>query len=407
MSEKHLANNRIDELISVYRDGLLNNVMPFWMKHGVDKEFGGITASLNRDGSLIDTDKGVWQQGRFAWMLGELYNNVEPRAEWLDAAKHTLDFIEHHCFDPDDGRMWFHVTRNGRPIRKRRYAFSESFAAIAFGELAQATGESHYAERAAQCFLRYIDHNFDARSTEPKYTDTRPMKGIGFPMIAIATAQELRESIGLEEANAWIDRFIETIRHDYLKPELRCVMETVAPDGEIIDHFDGRTLNPGHAIEASWFILREGKHREDKELVRMGCDMLDWMWDRGWDKEYGGMLFFVDLKGFPVQEYWHDMKFWWTQCETIIATLLAYQLTGNPKYAEWHRMIHEWTFKRFPDPEHGEWYGYLHRDGRVSVPLKGNLWKGPFHIPRMQLICWKLLEEMKLGDEPRREATDV
>jgi trehalose 6-phosphate synthase/phosphatase len=48
------------------------------------------------------------------------------------------------------------------------------------------------------------------------------------------------------------------------------------------------------------------------------------------------------------------------------------------------------------DPEFGEWYGYLHRDGRVSTRLKGNMWKGPFHLPRMLWYCWKLLDE-KVG----------
>ena len=89
------------------------------------------------------------------------------------------------------------------------------------------------------------------------------------------------------------------------------------------------------------------------------------------------------------------MKFWWPHNETIIASLLAYQLTGNDKYAEWHRMVHDWSYAHFPDEEHGEWYGYLHRDGRISVPLKGNLFKGPFHLPRMQWTCWQILKEMQ------------
>jgi N-acylglucosamine 2-epimerase len=213
-------------------------------------------------------------------------------------------------------------------------------------------------------------------------------------MIAINVAQELRHAIDLPEADTWIDRCIDELRRDFLQPDIQCVMETVGPQGEIIDHFDGRTLNPGHAIEGAWFVLREGKHRGDRELVDMGCRMLDWMWARGWDSEYGGILYFCDVYGKPVQEYWHDMKFWWPQNEAIIATLLAYQLTGDDKYARWHRMIHDWAYQHFPDPEYGEWFGYLHRDGRVSVPLKGNIWKGPFHIPRMQLLCWKLAEEL-------------
>ena len=386
--------DRINQLLSVYRDGLLDDTLPFWLKHCVDREHGGFMMSLNRDGSLLDSDKGVWQQGRFTWLLGELFNNVEPRSEWLELAEHGIRFIDQHCFDPSDGRMWFHVTRDGQPIRKRRYAFSETFAAIAYGELAKATGNDEYAEKARYTFERFIDHNRNPRDVQPKFTNTRPMKSIGVPMITLVTAQELRDSIGLPDADDWIDRSIEVIRRDHLKPELECVMETVGLNGEILDHFDGRTLNPGHAIEAAWFIIREGQLRRDDDLVQTGCCMLDWMWKRGWDAEYGGILYFVDLRGLPVQEYWHDMKFWWPQNETIIATLLAFHLTGDPKYAEWHTAAHDWAYNHFPDQQFGEWFGYLHRDGRISVPLKGNLWKGPFHMPRMQLVCWKLLEQM-------------
>ena len=381
-----------EELIRTYRSGLLEDVLPFWMKHAVDREHGGFITALDRDGSIVDTDKGTWQQGRFTWLLGELYNNVEARDEWLELAKHGAKFMDEHCFDPADGRMWFHVTREGEPLRKRRYGFSESFAAIAYGELFKATGEELYAEKARRTFQGFIDHNLDPKGVVPKFTDVRPMKGLGFPMITIATAQELRDSINLPNAGEWIDRSIETIRRDHLKPDIQCVMETVGSNGEIIDHFDGRTLNPGHAIEGAWFILQEGKLRGDSDLVKTGCQMLDWSWARGWDDEHGGILYFVDLEGGPVQEYWHDMKFWWPQAEAIIATLLAFTLTGDPKYATWHRQVHDWAHRHFPDPGQGEWFGYLHRDGSASSSLKGNLWKGPFHIPRMQLMCWKLLE---------------
>lgn len=384
---------RKTELLATYRDGLLQNTLPFWIDHCVDSEHGGFMMSLNRDGSVIDTDKGVWQQGRFTWLLGELYNNVEQRDDWLELAKHGASFLDNHCFDPADGRMWFQVTRDGQPIRKRRYAFSESFAAIAYGELAKATGDEQYAEKATQTFQRFLDHNRSPTGMEPKFTDVRPTRGLGFPMITIVTAQELRESIGLPTATAIIDEAIADIRQFHIKDNIECVMETVAPNGNLIDHFDGRTLNPGHAIEGAWFIMKEGKLRGDDSLIQTGCQMLDWMWERGWDKDHGGILYFADVNGLPVQEYWHDMKFWWPQNEAIIATLLALQLTGDEKYADWHRKIHDWTHAHFPDQQHGEWFGYLHRDGRVSSQLKGNLWKGPFHLPRMQLTCWKLLAD--------------
>ena len=393
----HWDASHIAHLLAEYRDGLLSDTLPFWLDRCVDRQHGGFMFMRDRDGSLLDTDKGVWQQGRFTWMLGELFNQVEQRPEWLEAALHGGRFLEEHCFDPADGRMWFHVTREGQPIRKRRYAYSETFAAVAFGELAQATGDSRWAERAQVAFARFLDHHRHSPEASSKFTGTRPSIGIGIPMITIVTAQQLRESIDLPDANLLIDQSIEVIRRYHIKEEIQCVMETVGPGGELLDHFDGRTLNPGHAIEAAWFIMWEGKLRDDPSLVELGCKMLDWMWQRGWDRQYGGILYFVDVQGKPVQEYWHDMKFWWPHNEAIIATLLAYQLTGDPRYASWHTQVHNWTYDHFPDREQGEWYGYLHRDGRLSVPLKGNLWKGPFHLPRMQLVCWKLLEGMTVS----------
>lgn len=388
----------------LFRDGLLKDVVPFWLKFGIDSEHGGIMTAVDRDGSILDTDKSVWAQGRSAWLFAELYN--EPlcaqhadRDRWLEAAIAIADFIESYCFDPADGRMWFQVTRDGSPLRKRRYAFSESFAAIAFGELAQATGKERYRDLAIQCWQRFVSHQ-----AEPKFTNTRRSQGIGGPMIGIVTAQELRGSLGLDSADSAIDQWIETIRRDFWKPELPCVMETVAHDGSLIDHFEGRTLNPGHAIEGAWFIMWEGLTREDSSMIDLGLQMLDAMWERGWDSEFGGLMYFVGVDGRPVQEYWHDMKFWWNHNELVIATLLASQLSPDPRYRQMFEQARDWTYKHFPDPEFGEWFGYLRRDGAVSNPCKGNLWKGPFHIPRMQLMCWRMEEnaaaKARLSEKP-------
>lgn len=381
---------RSAELLGIYRDGLLDDTLPFWFPRCVDVEHGGFFGSFDADGTLVDTDKSVWQQGRKTWMLATLYNTVEQRPEWLEWAKGGAAFLERHCFD-DDGRMFFHVTQDGRPIRKRRYIFSETFACIGFAALAKATGDDRLATRAGELFEAIVKHYEDPSLFEAKFTDVRPSKGLGLGMILMVTAQVMRENLGTE-VDRLIDRIVDEVARDFINEEYCAVMETVGPGGELIDHFDGRTLNPGHAMECAWFILHEAKHRGgDAGLQALGTKMIDWMWEIGWDKEYGGMLYFRDVKGLPVQEYWHDMKFWWPQNETIIATLLAQLMTGEGKYEEWHRLAHDWAYKHFPDKQHGEWFGYLHRDGRVSTTLKGNLWKGFFHHPRMQWYCWQLL----------------
>lgn len=386
-----LTSNGRKSLAEIYKRTLLDDVIPFWLQHGMDATHGGIMTALDQDGAIMDTDKSVWFQGRAGWMFATLYNTVEQRPEWLAAAKSCVEFSRRHCHRKD-GKMYFTVTRDGLPLRMRRYVFSESFAAISYAAYAKATGDAEFAAEAIRAFEIYLRHSFEPGMMPPKFEPTRPAKGIGALMIGIVTAQELRETLGERvvlgrTCSEWIDAWIAEIQHHFLKPEHGALMEVVAPDGSLIDHADGRTLNPGHALECAWFIMHEGRLRGNEAYVQLGLQILDWMWERGWDQEFGGLLYFTDVKGLPVQEYWHDMKFWWPHNEAIIATLLAWKLSGNPKYAAMHQQVHDWSFAHFPDREHGEWFGYLHRDGRISQRAKGNMFKGPFHLPRMLWFC--------------------
>lgn len=377
-----------------YRDKLLDDCVPFWFPRCVDQTHGGFLHCVDADGTFMDTDKSVWATGRMSWMLLTLYNTVEKNPLWLQWAESGLAFLDKHGFD-SDGRMFFHLARDGAPIRKRRYAYSESFASIAFAAHASATGSKASSKKARDLFEFFTRWNFTPGLMPPKFTSQRPAIGMGPRMITIVTAQELRSYLGDDpDLNRWIDRCLDDIEKFFMKPEIECVMEMVSPDGAIIDHFDGRTLNPGHAIEGAWFVLHEGKHRNDKKLIEMGLKMLDWMWKRGWDEKHGGLFYFRDVFNRPVQEYWHEMKFWWPHDEALIATLLAWQLSGDSKYLTWHEQVRNWAFAHFQDPAHGEWFGYLNRDGSISSTLKGNLWKSFFHHPRCLWYCWQLCREM-------------
>ena len=376
-----------------YTNQLLNNTIPFWFPRSFDNECGGFLLMRDADGSLIDDDKAVWIQGRATWMLSTLYNTVEKKQEWLEGDKLGYDFLNKHCFDTD-GQMFFHVTRDGRPIRKRRYFFSETFYVIAAAAYAKASGDEQAAINARKVFGDCIAYMRGEKKLESKFTGTRPAKTIGPLMIMINTAQKLRSTIGDEKCDNLITEWIAEIERDFVKDDIKCVMEQVTPDGSIIDHIDGRTLNPGHAIEGAWFILHEAKYwNNDKRLIDLGCRMIDYMWERGWDKEHGGILYFRDVYNKPVQEYWQDMKMWWPHNEAIIATLLAYIMSGNEKYAGWHKQVHDYAYKHFLDEKNGEWFGYLHRDGTIAQPAKGNLYKGAFHVPRQEWYCMQLLNE--------------
>jgi len=385
---------RLTQLSDTHRTGLLEDVIPFWERHAVDREQGGFFTHLDRDGSIYCTDKPVWIQGRATWMFATLYTRVEPRAEWLALARHGYDFLTRHCFD-ERGKLYFLVTRSGQPLRMRRYVYSEIFATLGFAALAQATGEAEIRQRAIDLFQSFMRYLQTPGLIEPKTNPrTRPLKALSPLMCILNTADTLAQIDAPGPYEAILDETIAEVFRDFVRPEDGCVLEVVEPNGQRSDSLEGRTMNPGHAIESAWFIMEVARRRGDAALARRATKILEWSFERGWDRQYGGLLYFVDVGGKPPQQLEHDMKLWWPHSEALYAALLAYHLTGAARYAHMYEQIHEWTLAHFPDAQHGEWFGYLHRDGTVSNPAKGGLWKGPFHIPRTQLYCWKLAEEM-------------
>ena len=388
----------IKEWSESYKTDLTTNIMPFWLKYGLDKVNGGIYTCVDRNGSLMDTTKSVWFQGRFAFICSYAYNNIEKNEAWLAAAKSTIDFIEAHCFD-SDGRMYFEVTAEGTPLRKRRYIFSESFAAIAMSEYAIASGDQTYAVKALDLFKRMQYFMETPGILAPKYLDTLPMKGHSITMIMVNVASSIKKVISDPELDAQIEESIYALKNYFMHSEFKALLEMVGPKGEFIDTMNGRTINPGHCIETSWFLFDVARNmNNNKELIDMALTILDWSWEWGWDKQYGGIINFKDCKNLPPQDYSQDMKFWWPQTEAIIANLYAYKLTKDEKYLKRHKQISDWTYAHFPDSEFGEWYGYLHRDGTVAQPAKGNLFKGPFHIPRMMIKGYTLCKEILAGE---------
>ena len=390
-----MRKERIEELIKFHRDGLLNDTVPFWMKHTIDREYGGYLNHLDCDGTVINTDKPVWLLGRFAWLTAMLYNEVETRPEWLETSRHGIDFLEKYCFDTD-GRMFYEVTRDGRPLRKRRYVFTETFGVMAFSEYALAAKDEKRLDKAKQLFKLLVHYHNNPELLPAKvYPQTRKAKSHAMAMILLCVAQQMRRTGEDSIYEDLIDNSLREVFEDFMKYDKKALLETVAPDGQMLDGPQGRCVNPGHAIETAWFIMEESRHRNAPELLEKACTILDWSLELGWDDQFGGILNFVDIEGKPPAQYEHDMKFWWPHIEALYACLLAMYLTGREKYEKWYEKLHEYSYSHFPDKKHGDWFKYLHRDGTIASTVKGSNWGGPFHLPRMQFNCWKLLEKMR------------
>ncbi len=387
-----------------YHDYLLNDVVKFWESSDlIDKEFGGFITSVDEQGKSYNDDKSVWFQGRCLWTFSKLCNTYGKRPSWKEAADSGASFIKEHCID-SDGRMFFTVTRDGRPLRKRRYFFSESFLVAGFAEyylLTKNEKDLKLAEDYFDLMFRiYKDPSSDPFKITPKENaEVRLLHSNANPMVLLSTAEQLRHADPKKEK--YYDQIIHSIIQDMIglhyKEEFRCVLENVYPDGSILDNPTGRTINPGHSIENSWFLMNYAAKTQDSELIKKALNILDWSLEKGWDKEFGGIYYFRDLYNRPCEQLEFDMKLWWVHNEALIATLSAYKLTGNEAYFEAFKTIHDYVFSRFADKKNGEWYGYLHRDGSVSHIQKGSLWKGPYHLPRCLISVEKLLDSLIEG----------
>ena len=383
--------------------GELDRSAAFWLEHGMDREHGGVYTCLDRKGELYSTDKSVWMQGRCGWIFAFLCHNYGVKPEWLEASRSCLDFMEDHCFNHACGeRMYFTVTAEGRPLRQRRYYFSEAFCAIANAEYYGVTGEKRRLERARQCYDLYWDLSQgkpDPVGMGPKtIPETRSGRAFGTPMIILnVTGVLLRtdpERKALYEERA--QQCVNDIFRYHVKPELKCTLENVDMDGTPrLYYTEGRTVNPGHDIEGVWFLLEHAQRTGDKALVKKAAEMFDWAIAAGWDQEYGGLLYFTDCLGKPPEAYEHDMKLWWPHNEILIASVMLYRDTGEEKYLDWFYKTLDYCKAHFADPEYGEWYGYLRRDGLPTQPsTKGSTFKGPFHLPRSMTLVDKTIDEI-------------
>lgn len=382
------------QLAAQYKSELLDKVVPFWLEKSQDLEHGGYFTCLERDGEVYDTDKFVWLQGREVWMFATLYNKVEKRQEWLDCAIQGAEFLKKHGHD-GNLNWYFALDREGNPLVEPYNIFSYTFAVIAFGQLSIATGNKEYADIAKRTFDIVLSKVDNPKGKWNKAAPgARALKSFALPMILCNVALEIEPLLDADFMQQTIDTCIHEVMDVFYRPELGLIVEHLSTDGELVDCFDGRLLNPGHAIEAMWFVMDLGKRLGRQDLIEKAVTIALNEAEYGWDKEHGGIFYFMDRLGRPCQQLEWDQKLWWVHIETLITMLKGYQLTGNVQCLEWFERVHNYVWTHFTDKEYAEWFGYLNRQGEVLLSLKGGKWKGCFHVPRGLFQCWQILEDL-------------
>jgi N-acylglucosamine 2-epimerase len=382
----------LNELAARYRRELFESVIPFWMKHSLDREQGGYFTCLDRDGAIYDHRKYMWLNGRQVWMLSRLYNEAGRRPEWLEAARLGAEFLRRHARDPE-GRCYFALTRDGRPAAYQRKPYGAVFIMLGWLEYTKASGEEWARREAMDLFWairRWIAE--PASLGRPSLEGAPALSQLADVMVQISMALEIAAVDEDPQYRAILGNlYAAAMRH--LDPQRQVLLENVAPDGTPQPELpEGRLVCPGHIAEVCWFLLHLLELVPEAGRAEDVLRILDASLRYGWDRAHGGLLYFVDTHGLPPLQLEAGMKLWWPHTEAIYACVLAHSLTREQKWLNWLRLIDDYTFRTFPDPGHGEWFGYCDRAGQPTHLLKGNNYKGCFHVPRALWLSIRRLE---------------
>ena len=386
--------NQFKNLAKLYKTTLLDNVLPFWSQHSVDREFGGYFTCLDREGNVYDTDKFIWLQNRQVWTYSMFYNRLAQKTEWLDLARCGADFLAKHGRD-DEGNWYFALDRTGQPLVQPYNIFSDCFAAMAFSQYALASKEESAQEIALQAYNNVLRRQSNPKGKYNKaYPGTRSLKSLAVPMILANLSLEMDWLLSESQLEEVLQRTVTEVMADFRDRSTGLMYENVTPEGKHLDCFDGRLINPGHGIEAMWFVMDIASRGNNLDLINQAVDIVMSILNFGWDREYQGIYYFMDVKGHPLHQLEWNQKLWWVHLETLVALLMGFKLTGRQECLEWFDKVHEYTWSHFTDAEYGEWFGYLDRRGEVLLNLKGGKWKGCFHVPRALYLCWQQLEAL-------------
>ena len=378
--------------IEKYEHELTDSVIPFWEKHCVDREFGGYFTSLDRDGSVYDTTKYMWMQWRIVYMFSELYLAGFRKAEYVEIAENGFDFLYRHGRD-EAGRYYFALNREGVPAMAPYSLFSDCFAAMGAAKLYKITGKAIYADAAREAMRNYVQRA-ESGNSALQWNKSLPGKtaylSLGHYMMMANLGLIMNDCLGDSEFDSVMETAVEMVLHKFYSPKFGLVFENMPVKGDEpdLESSIGRQMNPGHVLEAMWFLLGylenvPGSEERIAAIAKIISNTLDF----GWDKEFGGIYYFMDALGKPHLELQHNMKLWWVHNEAIIASLYAYDITRDKKFKTWFGKLDDWTWSHFPDPEYGEWFAYCDRRGELTHTLKGGKWKTFFHVPRCLLFA--------------------
>ncbi len=386
----------LSALLAQYRSELLERTIPFWLKYGVDREYGGICTCISDDGRVLSTDKYMWSQLRALYTFSALYNRIERREEWLAVAENIFNFAT-GCGRDENGQWMYVVDKHGRPVQGAVSIYTDAFAIYGLTEYARATGNRKAARIARETF-----ENVRTRLAQPGPYPTAPhpipagMKAHGVAMTFALVFEELGHFLGdsaiVDAGVAYADQVMTVFRD----PERKRLYEFATMDDALLNTPPGLTVVPGHVLESMWFMIHIYRRLNDPVRIRQAIETIRWHIEFGWDAEYGGIVLARDAQGSRWEKI-AETKIWWPHTEALYALLLAYSVSKEQWSLDWLERVQDYAYAHFPVPGYGEWIQNLDQRGNKLDAVVGLPVKDPFHVAGSLINSIGVLQELEVG----------
>ncbi|MFW6368899.1 MAG: AGE family epimerase/isomerase [Spirochaetota bacterium] len=395
----------LGQLKQFYEDQIHNDIMPFWTDNAIDWERGGIFTGIKDDGTVLTTNKYIWSNARAIYTFSALCNRIEDKKIWRQAADNIFEFCLKNGRD-SEGRWIYLTDRDGKQLEGEKAIQVDAFAIMGLVEYAKLTGDKRAIDAAVETY-----HSARNRLAKPGTYGTFPYPT---PEGYIAHRDYFQFAFAFFELG-WYLNDETIIEHSlekagmvmdcFRQPERNGLVEYVSESThEFVDTPVGRTMVPGHAIEAMWFLIHVYRETGDTERIRQAIETIHGSIEKGWDPEYGGILLGIDIDN-KEEPYWKnwEKKIWWVFVEALYGLLLAYEHAPEQWCLDWYARVHEWAFRHFPVPEHGEWTQRLDREGKVTDTVVALPVKDPFHLPRAFILSAEVLGRLTAAGKDTTE----
>jgi len=379
-----------------HRRMLLDDILPWWLRHSIDRESGGLCSCIADDGAIISHDKFIWSQVRALWTFAAAYRRVHADPVYFDTANALLDFCLKHG-RTTEGDWHFRVSRDGELIEGPESIQTDAFAICALVEFTRIGGAR--AGEALAAAQRTFERTL-SRLNNPGSYRTKP-----YPIPEGTKAQRvsMQFSLAYWELGKLTDdarvlreaaRLSDDVLANFIRADEQVVLEYLALDNTTLPPPIGTYTSPGHGIETAWFQIENLRHTGDTKRLQLAADAMRWSLEKGWDQEYGGLFLGMDLHGGEPFLPNGDTKIWWPHCEAICGLLLAAEVVTGDWPMEWYQRVLDWSLAHFPDREHGEWRQRLDRRGQPTDRVVALPVKDPFHLPRALIYAMESAERL-------------